>query len=149
MILIAHRGNTEGPNKSRENSPEYIKEALIKGFHVEIDVWLINSHIFLGHDQPQYRVSENFLKHHKNLIFHAKSPETLHYLTKNKLHCFSHDKDECVLTSNAWIWTYPGKNLTTMSISVMPEWEEKDPKKWNIQCYGICSDYVSLINVLF
>jgi len=28
MKLIAHRGNTDGPNPSEENNPEYIEEAI-------------------------------------------------------------------------------------------------------------------------
>ena len=39
MKLIAHRGNIDGPNPERENSPEYIEEALKAGYDVEVDVW--------------------------------------------------------------------------------------------------------------
>ena len=28
QVLISHRGNLNGKNKDRENSPDYIKEAL-------------------------------------------------------------------------------------------------------------------------
>ena len=34
MHLIAHRGNISGPNPKRENTPEYIEEAIEKGFDV-------------------------------------------------------------------------------------------------------------------
>jgi hypothetical protein len=47
MILIAHRGNLNGPNKESENMPDYINIAIEKGFYVEIDVWLINNKLFL------------------------------------------------------------------------------------------------------
>jgi glycerophosphoryl diester phosphodiesterase len=54
MILIAHRGNLNGKQPERENSPEYIKEALEKGYHVEVDVWLKETNnLFLGHDSPK------------------------------------------------------------------------------------------------
>jgi hypothetical protein len=36
------------------------------------------------------------------------------------------------------MWTYPGKELTSNSIQVMPEWDNKEHK--NIM--GLCSDYV-------
>ena len=43
MILISHRGNLDGVNPDRENSPTYIKEAISSGFDVEIDVhWYDN-----------------------------------------------------------------------------------------------------------
>ena len=38
MILIAHRGNTNGKLPDRENTNDYIKEAISKGFDVEIDI---------------------------------------------------------------------------------------------------------------
>ena len=38
MILIAHRGNTIGPNIEKENHPDYIDEAIKKGFDVEVDI---------------------------------------------------------------------------------------------------------------
>jgi hypothetical protein len=49
MILVSHRGNISGPNKERENSPQYIQEALDLKYDVEVDVW-VNDEIWLGHD---------------------------------------------------------------------------------------------------
>jgi len=37
-IFIAHRGNIGLANSKKENSPEYIDEAIKAGFDVEIDV---------------------------------------------------------------------------------------------------------------
>ena len=42
MKLIAHRGNIFGSDTSKENSPDYIDEALSKEFDVEIDIRFIN-----------------------------------------------------------------------------------------------------------
>ena len=39
MILISHRGNLNGPKPDQENSPNYINNAISKGYNVEIDVW--------------------------------------------------------------------------------------------------------------
>ena len=39
LILISHRGNTNGPNPNMENKPEYVLDAKLKGYDVEIDVW--------------------------------------------------------------------------------------------------------------
>ena len=61
MRLISHRGNTSGPNPSRENHPDYIHEAIDKGFEVEVDVWRLGDKWFLGHDKPQYEIEEQFL----------------------------------------------------------------------------------------
>ena len=137
MILIAHRGNTAGINIERENSPEYIHEALKKGFNVEIDVWLEKDKWFLGHDKPQYEIELTFLLH--NFLWcHAKNIEAFKEMLGRGVHCFWHQEDDVTLTSNGYIWTYPGKKLTTKSICVLPE---KTNYK-NISCAGICSDFV-------
>ena len=39
MKLIAHRGNISGIDSERENSPDYIDEAISQGYDVEIDAW--------------------------------------------------------------------------------------------------------------
>ena len=65
MIYISHRGNVDSPNKNIENNPEYIKTALYMGFDVEVDVWLIGSDFYLGHDQPQYKTTKRFLSNNK------------------------------------------------------------------------------------
>ena len=52
MKFISHRGNLNGPIEEYENHPEYILEALKKGFNVEIDVRVKNDTFYLGHDFP-------------------------------------------------------------------------------------------------
>jgi hypothetical protein len=139
-VLISHRGNIHGPRPELENKPEYIDICLSYGFMVEIDVRLINGEYYLGHDEPQYKISFDWLKERKNkLVLHCKNVESLYVLKKNFI-CFSHDKDDAVLVSNTnWIWTYPGKTLTNESIAVLPETIEH----WDIEnALGICSDNV-------
>ena len=57
MLIIAHRGCTEGPDE-KENEPNFIDEAL-KKFYCEIDLWKIQDSLFLGHDYPKYKITEN------------------------------------------------------------------------------------------
>jgi hypothetical protein len=140
MILISHRGNLNGINKERENSPDYIDEALNGLNFVEVDVRMIEGSFYLGHDEPKYKVSLSWLKERKNmLILHCKNVEALKEL-KTDFVCFYHDNDDCVLMSNCfWIWTYPGKELTEDSIAVLPEYCDR----WDIsECQGICSDFI-------
>ena len=61
MIFISHRGNLNGKNKKLENKPAYIKDAIKKGFNVEVDVWYTHG-FYLGHDKPEFKVSKQFLK---------------------------------------------------------------------------------------
>ena len=135
MILIAHRGNLNGKT-NRENQPEYIQEALVQDFDVEIDVWYIEDEFWLGHDIPQYKIEENFLENPR-LWCHAKSIDTPYKMTSNSLiHCFWHQEDDVTLTSRGYLWTYPGKQLTKKSICVLPE------KRFEAEMAGVCSDYI-------
>jgi len=107
MIKVAHRGNFEGRNPSQENSISYIKKALDRGFHVEVDVWEKSGRYLLGHDKPQYDVKGTFLQN-KKLICHAKNIEAFYSMLKDKkIHCFWHEQDLCTLTSRGWVWMYP------------------------------------------
>jgi hypothetical protein len=149
MKLIAHRGLFNGPDVNLENRPEQICSALAKGYDCEIDLWVIDSKFFLGHDFPDYEIKENFLSQH-GLWIHAKNLPALRYLSETNLAYFWHQNDDCVITSNGYIWTYPEKELTDRSIRLMPEW--KNPELIgveNTQCYAICSDYVERIKEIF
>ncbi len=107
MIKIAHRGNLLGRNQEKENTVQYIKDALALGYHVEIDIRYINGTFFLGHDFPQEEVTEEFLEN-SYIIAHAKNIEALIMMLKNKkIHCFWHEGDQFTITSNRWIWKYP------------------------------------------
>ena len=74
MLLISHRGNLNGPNPEKENNPLYVTKALDLGYDVEIDVWLVQDKLYLGHDSPQYLINLDFLKnnlyfsHHLNFL---------------------------------------------------------------------------------
>jgi len=138
MILISHRGNIDGSNTEQENRPNYIERALQK-YNVEVDVWYTDKKWFLGHDKPQYRVDFKFLKQ-EGLWCHTKNIECLYELTKHsdKINCFWHQKDDVTLTSFGYLWTYPGKKLTSKSIAVLPE--KKIFENINIAA-GICTDF--------
>ena len=137
MIYISHRGNIKGKNPDTENSVPYIKEALRKGFDVEVDVWRVDDEWFLGHDDPQYKTNIDFLCDER-LWCHAKNIEALHEMMKSDIHCFWHQEDDVTLTSRGYLWTYPGKELTESSICVLPE----SVNHTSIACAGICSDYI-------
>lgn len=153
MKLISHRGNTFGPNPLKENSPEYIDDAIEKGFDVEIDLWGIDQFFYLGHDNPQYKISALWLyKRNKNIWIHCKNYKALEVISNSSVNCnyFWHENDKFTLTNSGYIWTYPRQEYGFKSIVVMPELNDlplfhKDDNMIDIsdyRCYGICSDYV-------
>jgi hypothetical protein len=147
MKYIAHRGLVDGPNKQFENQPSRINNALKSGYDAEIDLWVVDDRLYLGHDEPQYNITTEFL-HQAGLWIHAKSLNTLHWLTVNgaELNYFWHENDSYTLTSKGYIWAFPGKMLSDRSVMVMPEHVDIELNTTlTADCYAICSDYVERI----
>ncbi|AGE55574.1 hypothetical protein ATCVMN08101_226L [Acanthocystis turfacea Chlorella virus MN0810.1] len=146
MLFIAHRGNVNGPDAS-ENSPSHIDKAISLGYDAEIDVWIVDHVIYLGHDAPQYEIDEGFLEKRRGVIWcHAKNIHALQWLLENKFNTFFHNIDDYTLTSKGLVWAYPGKELAKGSVCVMPEMAE-DPlylEKNKDNVHGVCTDYVDL-----
>ena len=141
MYLISHRGNLSGIEKNNENNPDYINQAISRGYDVEVDVRYESSQFFLGHDFNQFKVNEEFLLNNK-LWCHAKTNEALIALDRIKAHYFWHQEDDYTITSKGFFWTYPGKKLLQKSICVLPEKSNYD----KIDCLGICSDFIERYN---
>lgn len=142
MKLISHRGNINGKNKL-ENKPSYIIESINMGFDVEVDIWFVDNNFYLGHDKPIYHIDVGFIyQYDKNIWFHCKNINSLYELNKmNISKYFWHQNDDFSLTSNGFIWTYPGKELTNKSIAVLPELSDYNRNETN-KIYGICSDFI-------
>lgn len=141
MIKIAHRGNRFGPSPESENIPVDIVSAIALGLNVEVDIWMNDQGMFLGHDAPQYEVNEEFLQDIKEEAwFHCKNIEALGYFVNHMPDAkfFWHQNDDYTLTSNGYIWTYPGKTITNKSIVVVTE--KTDISKYE-GAYGVCYDY--------
>jgi len=146
MKMIAHRGNTDGPNPQMENDPEYVMDAINNGYDVEVDLWSTDTELFLGHDEPKYKIDKEFLETHKDKLWiHCKNLEALYVceFILNEVHYFWHQSDDFTLTSNNIFWTFPGKHLTPNSVLVMPELENFIHVGPDI--YGICTDEIKKV----
>ena len=145
MILISHRGNINGKFESYENEPNYIDLAISKGYDVEIDIWVIEGTFYLGHDEPQYGISLDWLYKRRNeLWIHCKNIEAIEWFNSlaGTYNYFWHETDTITLTSKKYIWTYPGKQPIKNSLAVMPEIHNDNIS----QCIGVCSDYIKNYN---
>ena len=149
MIKIAHRGLVNGPNPLEENNPRIIMDALSSGYDAEVDLQIgKDTRLYLGHDEPSYSISLDFLVQ-KGLWIHAKTVEALRFLTTTipNTNYFYHEEDPMVITTHGWIWVHPKhleSNLsTTRTIAVVPEYVMSIDQIKNLNCSGICSDYVS------
>jgi hypothetical protein len=149
MFFIAHRGNTSGPDKEKENHPDHILSAIDLGFDVEVDIWfwhncsLSDGMFYLGHDRPQYPVDHLFIEKIKtHAWFHCKNLDALSHISKfDDTNYFWHQNDDFTLTSKGYIWTFPGKGISDKSILLAKSIDNVDLKN----CAGVCSDHISLI----
>ncbi len=148
--LIAHRGNTQGPNPAEENKPEYLQKALDQGFQVETDVWYKDGDYYLGHDEPQYKTTIKFLEN-DHIWKHCKTVETLAKLLDEDDglgvcgDSFFHQNDDVTLTSFDSLWTYPDKpTFGSNAVAVLPTNPHKMMRD-NPELSGLCLDDMSQV----
>jgi hypothetical protein len=146
MIYISHRGNLDGINSDRENSPSYINECLELGHDCEIDLRMWNGVPYLGHDSADYPVSKNWLIERKdNLWIHVKEYAALVWLMENCPMCkfFCHESDRYTLTSNGYVWSHDLDNQMTKKC-IVPLLSLESVKSYGqTGFYAVCSDYIN------
>jgi len=147
MILISHRGNIDMVFPDRENAPDYIDEAISQGYDVEMDVRLIGETLCLGHDEPQYKVSLQWLLDRKaHLWVHTKNFAALSFLINKPLRTFYHQKENHTIINYCnLIWSHELSEANEKSIIPLISKEDiaRQPVPQNV--YGICSDFVELL----
>lgn len=138
MILIAHRGNINGPNPKRENRTDYLFEALNAKYQIEIDLWYEDKQWWSGHDEPRWKIGMTIFNCAWAWL-HAKNKEALEKLQSTELNYFWHDGDDYTITSKGYIWCHKDAELVSNGICLLPE----NGYKGDItKCHGICSDYM-------
>lgn len=146
MKRIAHRGLLHGPDLDKENNPLTIASTINAGFDCEVDVWIQDYCMYLGHDEPVYPIELQFLLAYSDKLWiHCKNIAALDALHDNPvLNCFWHNTDEYTMTTRGYIWAYPGQPLTKKSIWVGADhadlsdmWNDQIP----IEFSGVCSKY--------
>lgn len=144
MKFISHRGNITGKDILRENTTEYIEEAIKAGFEVEIDLRMKDGLLYLGHDRPEVLITADWINRYSHVLWiHAKDYDSLMWLTtKYGLKYFVHEGDPYAITSNGYIWAHEyQKPLTKKCIIPLLSLEQVEAFNQNV-FYGVCSDYV-------
>lgn len=148
MIIISHRGNIRGPIPDKENRPSYIDCAIGNGYHVEIDVRSIDGELWLGHDEPQYKVDHNWLDKRRDYLWlHCKNVEAAAECWA--YHSFCHTGDPFTYTTTGKIWLHD-LSMKIDSNVIIPLIDKTDiVGLTDTTCfdgaYGVCTDYPSCI----
>jgi len=147
MKLISHRGNIIGPIPTRENSPSYIDTAISAGYEVEVDINYVNGNFYLGHDTPDYEISEKWITIRKDkLWFHCKNLEAATKISVlgDGYKFFCHNSDPFVLTSNKYVWVHD-LNMRLDDRCIIPLLSDYNIKAYNGGIvHAVCTDYISL-----
>lgn len=148
MRFISHRGNLDGACKDLENLPSQIDKAISRGFDVEIDLWLHNNSLYLGHDRPEHKTSDQFLiDRSSSLWVHAKSVNTVSFLLQSELNWFWHESDKFALTSRGIPWSFPEVFFESCVVNQPADsskfWTERLHEKINF--YAVCHDDIERV----
>jgi hypothetical protein len=141
VIIISHRGNIRGSVPDKENRPSYIDCAIGNGYHVEIDVRSIDGELWLGHDEPQYRVDHNWLNKRRHYLWlHCKNLEAAKECWE--YHSFCHTSDPFTYTSTGKIWLHDlSMGIDENTIIPLIHKDSVDEFIPDVNPFGICTDY--------
>jgi hypothetical protein len=148
MIIISHRGNIRGPVPDKENRPSYIDCAIGNGYHVEIDVRSIDGELWLGHDEPQYKIDHNWLDKRRHYLWlHCKNLEAAKECWS--YHSFCHTEDPFTYTSTGKIWLHDISMKIDQNV-IIPLIDKNDitgltDTTFFDMAYGVCTDYPSYV----
>lgn len=144
-VFISHRGNIDGVNPDRENSPDYIDEALKVGFDCEIDLRMKGGDPHLGHDTPDYPITAAWIRERIDALWiHVKEYEALVWLMDNcpEATFFCHEADRFTLLSNGWVWSHDLSNRMT-DRCVIPLLSKESVADYGQVGFGaVCSDHI-------
>ena len=144
MKIISHRGNVRGPIPDRENRPSYIDCAIGNGYDVEIDVRLIAGQLWLGHDEPQYKVEHSWLQPRKEYLWiHCKDLAAAKECWEYQSFC--HTSDPYTYTSTGKIWLHDLSMKIDNNV-IIPMIDDIDYAPMKGKPYAICTDHPHLLD---
>jgi hypothetical protein len=142
MIKIAHRGNYDGRNVDRENTPDYVNEAISAGYNVLVDAWLIDKEWMLGADFPLHKVHLSFFERPEVWVRARNLVGYVSLFHNHTAHVFWQHKDDFTFTSKCIKWA--NKNILTHDgVMVFPEFNDyymQMIRLGHLDPLGVCSD---------
>lgn len=147
--FLCHRGNLESKFVPDENRPDLLDRRISEAYGVELDLWCSDDKYWLGHDEPQYEVSFDWLmKDLSKKYIHCKDGETFEHMLLRcgregyRPHLFYHTKEDYALTTRGHVIVHPGIYLLDGSINMMPELgPEKKTAEYH-KAFAVCSDTI-------
>jgi hypothetical protein len=144
-FYIAHRALTNGADIYLENRLDILMDRIKCAQYSECDIWYINNKLYLGHDRATTEIDISALMT-PYLLLHMKNREALEYFLELRrsgiynFNIFWHTTEDYVISSLEDIIVFPGKEIISHSIYMMPE-NDLSKRNSNKKISQICSDY--------
>lgn len=138
MLYISNKGNISGRDPKKENTVEYLLQAVQSGYCVKTDLWVIKGRLVTGNDFPANGIALDRFKKGK-LLIQARNLPALLFLLENEYHCFWRESDDIVLTNKNFVLSF-NNSLIPKCIVMNPE--KNIISDWG-DYLGLCSDFIS------
>lgn len=144
MKIISHRGNLNGPDETIENTECAIDHAISLGFDVEIDLRYYHGAFYLGHDEPQYQITLEWIHNRRHFLWiHCKDLDSF-AVSPGSWNKFCHTQDPVVAVLPNKMWVHD-LNLELNWKCIIPLLSREDIFEFDLKrlkdCYGVCTDY--------
>ena len=152
MLYISYQGIYDGKDFEYANTPNQIGAAFNNGYSCMVDVWRIDSKLYVGSDEAPIEVTEKYLQGNRFWL-NARNTDMVDWVAAQprKLYpnyfSFSNDTESNNATSSGGQIITPGTvPVSNLSIIFLPEIQDRGLLSTvKLKCYGVCSVYLNFI----
>ena len=150
MLYISYQGIFDGKNYEDANTPDQIGRSFNNGFSCMVDVWRIDTTLYVGPEAEPIPVTDKYLQGNRFWIKCANQ-ETYDWFTTQSLiqypnYFYQPNSMANVSTSSNKLWTPGTVPVNDTSIIVVPEIQDRGLLSTvHLRCYGVCSTYLTFI----
>ena len=152
MLYISYQGIYDGKDFEYANTPNQIGDAFNNGYSCMVDVWRIDSKLYVGSEEAPIEVTEKYLQGNRFWL-NARNTDMVDWVAAQprKLYpnyfSFSNDTESNNATSSGGQIITPGTvPVSNLSIIFLPEIQDRGLLSTvKLKCYGVCSVYLNFI----
>ena len=150
MLYISYQGIFDGKNYEDANTPDQIGRSFNNGYSCMVDVWRIDTTLYVGSEQAPIAVTDKYLQGNRFWI-KCGNQETYDWFTTQSLrqypnYFYQPNSMVNALTSSNKLWTPGTVPVNDTSIIALPEIKDRGLLSTvHLRCYGICSTYLTFI----
>ena len=150
MLYISYQGIFDGKDYEDANTPDQIGRSFNNGYSCMVDVWRIDTTLYVGSEQAPIAVTDKYLQGNRFWI-KCGSQETYDWFTTQSLrqypnYFYQPNSMVNALTSSNKLWTPGTVPVNDTSIIALPEIKDRGLLSTvHLRCYGICSTYLTFI----